>query len=147
MQLEQAWQAGAALTVRLLMLQVITSSLARLPEGMLVDESVDPRVRRAYQVMKEHLEGPLGNAELAAALHLSTPSLLRLFRTRVGASPYQEHLRLRLNRAADLLRGTSRSIEDIAAACGFTDRHHLTRVFTREWKTPPARYRRQATPL
>ncbi len=54
---------------------------------------------------------------------------------------------IRLNHAATLLRETTKSIEEVADACGFWDRNHFTRTFTREWKTPPAHYRRSATPV
>jgi AraC family transcriptional regulator len=78
---------------------------------------------------------------------MSEASLLRLFRTSGAASPQKDYLRIRLNHAATLLRETTKSIEEVADACGFWDRNHFTRTFTREWKTPPAHYRRSATPV
>ena len=42
---------------------------------------------------------------------------------------------------AQLLHLESMSIESIAQACGFADRFHFSRVFTRIMGAPPAAYR------
>jgi AraC-like DNA-binding protein len=129
------------------MLQLISSALDTIPERDIQHPVTNDRTTRAYLIMKEHLHTRLDNRALARQLNLSEASLLRLFRTTTGRSPQKEHLRLRLNHAAELLRNTNESIDWIAEACGFWDRNHFTRVFTQEWKIPPARYRHSSTAL
>ena len=129
------------------MLQLVASGLGAIPAHDIQHSVTDEHTTRAYQIMQEHLDARLANHDLARQLNLSEASLLRLFRTTTGRSPQKEHLLIRLNHAADLLRNSDDSIDQIAAACGFWDRNHFTRVFTREWKLPPARYRHSATPL
>lgn len=143
-------EAAARQNERLLgmaMLQQVSSALNTIPERDIQRPVTDDRIALAFRIMKEHLHSPLANRELARQLNLSEASLLRLFRTTAGQSPQKEHLRLRLNHAAELLRNSGESIERIAEACGFWDRNHFTRIFTREWKIPPAKYRHSATAL
>lgn len=129
------------------MLELVSSALGTIPEQDLQHRVTDDRTTLAYRIMKEHLHARLDNQDLARQLNMSEASLLRLFRTIVGRSPQKEHLRLRLNHAAELLRNTNESIDRIAEACGFWDRNHFTRLFTQEWKIPPARYRDSSTAL
>lgn len=132
---------------RMAMLSLVSSALTSLPEANISNFPIDPLTGRACRIMKEHIDRRLRNADLARLLNISEASLLRVFRATLGVSPGKEHLRIRLNHAAELLRMTGKSIEQIAEECGFWDRNHFTRVFTREWKTPPANYRKSATSL
>jgi transcriptional regulator GlxA family with amidase domain len=129
------------------MLQLVSSALGTIPERDIQRPVTNDRMTQAYRIMKEHLHTRLDNRDLARQLSMSEASLLRLFRTTTGRSPQKEHLRLRLNHAAELLGQTGESIDRIAETCGFWDRNHFTRVFTQEWKIPPARYRHSATAL
>ena len=126
---------------RAAILQLVTAAIASIPSASIRSPLRDSRVARAYDIMNRHLSTKLKNADIARPLGMSETSLLRLFRETVGASPQREHLRLRLNHAAYLLRHTDNSIEEIADECGFWDRNHFTRIFSREWKTSPAKYR------
>ncbi len=145
--LHVAAASGTEEILRMASLQLVVTGLASIPLSAITEAVVDQTVERAYGIMKEHLDTKLTNAELARRVNLSEASLLRHFRNTIGISPQKELQRLRLNHAATLLQQTGKSIENIAAECGFWDRNHFTRVFTREWKTPPAAYRRSATAL
>jgi len=128
-------------------LQLVTAAIAAIPATKIRARRHDQRTATAYRIMNEKLGQKLSNAELAQQLNMSEASLLRLFRDAIGASPQKEHLRLRLTHAASLLQQTAKSIDHIAEECGFSDRNYFTRVFTREWKSSPARYRKSATRL
>jgi AraC-like DNA-binding protein len=141
--LDQAVAGHDSLSFKTQMLLLVSDAIASVPVIKLRPPSTNQKIRQAYHLMKENLNRKLKNEQIARHLRVSEASLLRLFRETVGSSPQKEHLRLRLNHAAELLQNTSQSIEQIAAECGFWDRNHFTRVFTREWKTPPARYRNE----
>jgi AraC family transcriptional regulator len=49
----------------------------------------------------------------------------------------------RVKRAKDLLHGTNMPIAGVAAACGFADQSHLTRVFSKAFGISPGVWRRQ----
>jgi AraC-like DNA-binding protein len=122
-------------------------SIDSIPHENILTPLADERLDNAYRLMKERIDERIPNSVLAGALHMSEASLLRLFRASIGSSPQKEHMRLRLNHAAELLRSTDESIEHIAEATGFWDRNHLTRAFTSEYHNPPALYRSQSTQL
>ena len=130
---------------RMAMLQLVCSAVAAIPATSILAPFSDRRTEHACQIMKENVDTRLSNAELAHRLSMSEASLLRLFRGTLGVSPQKVHLRIRLNHAAKLLQHTTKSIEQIADDCGFWDRNHFTRVFTREWNTSPGRYRSTTT--
>lgn len=129
------------------MLELIAAGMAAIPHEELAPAITDNRIVRARSIMARSLDTRIANKELATHLNMSETALLRLFRETLGTSPQKEHLRLRLNHAANLLLQSEESIDQIAERCGFCDRNHFTRTFTREWEITPAHYRRTATPL
>jgi AraC-like DNA-binding protein len=84
----------------------------------------------------------LDNASLAKDAGLSVNTLLRRFRNATGTSPQRFLIQLRVERAAEMLRQTTLSIESIAEQCGFVDRYHLSRIFKGHAGMGPATYRR-----
>jgi AraC-like DNA-binding protein len=143
--LDKAAAGRHEFTFKTVMLQLVAYSLEAIDPALIRTPLTDKRIESARQIMKENLNTRLANRDLARMLNMSEASLLRLFRAAAGISPQKEHLHIRLNHAAALLQNTDKSIEQIASECGFWDRNHFTRVFTSEWKTPPARYRSSAT--
>jgi AraC-like DNA-binding protein len=85
--------------------------------------------------------------QAAAALHLSTRTLQRLFAEYVGVSPKWVLRRARLQEAAT--RADQGDVIDwarLAADLGYADQAHLTRDFTATVGLPPARYSRSLQP-
>lgn len=91
-----------------------------------------------------HLADPLTLAELAAVAGLSPWHFLRVFKAETGSTPMRFVARLRVEAAQHLLRTTTRTVTDIAYACGFSSPGHLTGAFARELGTTPTRYRAEA---
>ncbi len=67
--------------------------------------------------------------ELAEKSHLSKRHFTRIFQECMGRSPIDHLMHLRCQKAAELLRGTERTITDIAFNCGFSDSNYFTRSF------------------
>ncbi len=79
-------------------------------------------------------------ADLAGAAGITPARLCRSFARQVGLPPHAYHLRLRIERAKQLLlRG--QPVARVAAATGFADQSHLGRHFRRIVGATPARYR------
>ncbi|MFE6910076.1 AraC family transcriptional regulator [Streptomyces erythrochromogenes] len=78
-----------------------------------------------------HLGRRITLDELSAVAGVSSAHLNRLFRASLGESPHQYVLRQRVERAQNALLHSDDSIADIAAAHGFADQSHLTRVLRR----------------
>ncbi|NGN69593.1 AraC family transcriptional regulator [Streptomyces sp. A7024] len=94
----------------------------------------------ARQVLHDRWTEPVTVAELSAAAGMPRASLIAAFRKAYGLPPHAYLLRLRANRARRLLLAGQRPAE-VAAATGFADQAHLTRVFKRYFGVTPGALR------
>jgi AraC family transcriptional regulator len=99
----------------------------------------------AIEIANERYAGCLGLTEVAAAAGVHPVHLARQFRLRMGCTFGEFVRRIRTARALAQLRSTSASIAEIAAATGFADQSHLTRLITASVGLSPAVYRREAS--
>jgi AraC-like DNA-binding protein len=95
----------------------------------------------------EYIEANLGNnpsiSELARECHLSASYFARAFRQMMHMPPHQWLLHRRIESAKAMLRDTDTSLAEVAAACGFADQSHLSRVFGRVQGCSPREWRRR----
>ncbi|HST44130.1 MAG TPA: AraC family transcriptional regulator [Luteimonas sp.] len=100
------------------------------------------QLRRAQELLRANLASGVSLAELAAACELSIRQFTRAFRASTGLSPHGALVRMRLERAKDLLADPRLALGAIALDCGFADQSHFTRVFQRRVGMSPGAYRR-----
>jgi len=81
--------------------------------------------------------------EMARKAYMSRSYFSLLFRMQFGVAPHQYLLRLRLESALGLLRGTSMPLQEIADSCGFSSVHHFSKMFKQRYGDPPSRVRVQ----
>jgi transcriptional regulator GlxA family with amidase domain len=93
--------------------------------------------------MEQSLESPVPRQELARIAGVSVRQVERLFRQHLGCSLGEHYLRLRLDRARDLLRQTSLSVLEAGLACGFGSASHFSRAYRRRHGHPPTSERRR----
>jgi AraC-like DNA-binding protein len=101
------------------------------------------QLRCATEFMIERLGEDMSLSEPAAACGLSSAYFARAFKQSMGTPPHRWMLLQRVLRAKTLLRDADRSLTDIAAACGFADQSHFTRVFTNTVGSSPGAWRKQ----
>ncbi len=82
--------------------------------------------------------------DLAREATMSPYHFLRVFERVVGITPGQYMLRMRLNRAAVLLRRSTLSVARVAADAGFGDLSTFNRQFRRAMRMSPNAYRARA---
>jgi AraC-like DNA-binding protein len=80
-------------------------------------------------------------ATLARAAHLSPAHFSREFRRAFGEPPHQYLLTRRMERAAELLRNTDRSVADICLLVGLTSVGSFTTSFGKTYGMSPTAYR------
>jgi AraC family transcriptional regulator len=98
---------------------------------------------RAYEaVMDGSSEGGLRIGDVAAEIGVHPVHLARVFRKAWGCSPGELLRWRRTDRAAELLRETTRTAAQIAQEVGFVDQSHLTHAFRTRIGLTPAAYRR-----
>src|SRR3954454_12324224 len=83
---------------------------------------------------------------LARAARLSPAHFSREFRRAFGETPHQYLLTRRLERAAELLRATDRSVADICFTVGLSSVGSFTTSFGRAYGRSPTAYRAQFPP-
>jgi len=76
-------------------------------------------------------------------LHISSLHLRRRFQRDTGLPLWQHVIRLRVERARDLLQQGRLSLRDIATEVGFADQSHLNRHFKRIYGVSPRHLFRQ----
>ena len=100
------------------------------------------QIRCATELMIERLGDDLSLSEPARACGLSLSYFSRAFKQSVGAPPHRWLLLQRVQRAKSLLRNSDRSLAETAAACGFADQSHFTRVFSNVVGVSPGAWRK-----
>lgn len=103
---------------------------------------VDPRIGRALSAMHGRPERPWTVTTLAREAGESRSGFATRFKTAVGESPMEYLARWRVELGADLLVREELTVGEAAARVGYETDAAFTRVFKRQFGTPPARYRR-----
>jgi AraC-like DNA-binding protein len=84
--------------------------------------------------------------DVAKAVGLSGDHLRHCFTARYGIGPGQWLLRVRCDRARDLLARSELPLAAVATECGFRSLKHFSAAFQRTTGVPPMRWRRQHRP-
>lgn len=101
---------------------------------------LNPGVHVVQQHLVAHPESADRLSELARMAGMSERTLTRTFRLATGISVRAYRERLRLERARDLMRNPTMTMDAIASACGYADARQLRRLWTaRRGKSPRAR--------
>lgn len=101
------------------------------------------QMRRAQEILREHLDGNVRVQYLAQECGLSVSHFARAFRVSFGLSPIQWLIRQRVNLAQELLRNNKLTLSQIATQAGFADQSALARTFSKQIGTSPGRWRRE----
>ena len=75
---------------------------------------------------------------VAASLGISIAHFYRVFKGQTGLSPYQYHSQLRIERAKQMLHGTTMSVKQIAAALAFENPFHFSKAFKQKTGMSPS---------
>jgi len=102
---------------------------------------LDERIRHATDILADEINRPLALAELARRCGLSLSRFAHLFRAQVGVSPQHYLEKIRLERAAQLLRSTSLSIGEIAGESGYANAFYFSNRFKKAFRKSPSLYR------
>jgi AraC family transcriptional regulator len=98
--------------------------------------------QRAKELLMASIDGDISVARLAGECGLSITGFNRAFGLSTGLTPHQWLLEHRVQKAMSLLRGSTISVDEVASACGFVDKRHFVRVFTRTVGTNPRAWQR-----
>jgi AraC-like DNA-binding protein/mannose-6-phosphate isomerase-like protein (cupin superfamily) len=121
-----------------LLMEILILKIAEtaLPFG----ESMSPAFA-TYQRCREYIHGHYQELDslgaIAKACCIDQAYLCRLFKRFGHQTPYQSLLRLRMNRAAELLLTPGKLAKEVAHEMGFEDQFHFSRTFKKTFGLSP----------
>lgn len=122
---------------------LLFSLLHQIPANAWKNRVLDSRVINGILYMEKNLkETELSNRVLAEKGGMSVNAYARIFKEQSGYSPRKYLLKMRVEKACNLLHHSDLTIDQIASSCGFSDRYYFTRIFSRTMKVSPGVYRR-----
>ncbi|KAA0081738.1 helix-turn-helix domain-containing protein [Mycolicibacterium sp. P9-64] len=106
----------------------------------------DDSLQSVVEWMEENALEPLDLASIARHASTSVRSLNRHFRARLGTTPLQLLLQMRIDRARRLLESTRLPLDRVAEQSGFASHASLRYHFVRSVGVPPHTYRTSYDP-
>jgi AraC-like DNA-binding protein/quercetin dioxygenase-like cupin family protein len=94
--------------------------------------------------LEQHYAEPLTIDDLAGVARISQSTLFRVFRHLMGRSPVDYLIRLRISKAAQILRREPMRVSDVSEAVGFSDSNYFSRQFHHVMGVSPRDYRRRS---
>lgn len=116
-------------------------------KGLVVRQSTDtfaitdPALSRAAAYMAEHFQRNISMEDVAHHTDISLRALHYTFQRGLQTTPGQHLLRIRMDRARELVEQGGEKIGTIAVNCGFLTLRNFHRAFIKEFGMPPAAYR------
>ena len=98
---------------------------------------------RAKDLIDRRYAQPLDVATLAGEAYASSAHFARSFKRAFGETPHRYIQRRRVERAAELLRGTESSVTEVGLDVGFASLSSFSRAFRELTGEPPSAYARR----
>ncbi len=117
--------------------------VSRPPQSQPRSARGNARVRKMLDFIDAHSAEPLTLAQIAASASLSESEGSRTFRRVTGETAFSYLRGRRVARVMELLKSTSKDLEQIAAETGFGGASYLIRVFRERTGMTPRRFREQ----
>ncbi|MBQ2967888.1 MAG: AraC family transcriptional regulator [Clostridia bacterium] len=104
--------------------------------------TVNAPVEAAKHIIKFNYNTDLTLTKLADRLNLNPTYFSRLFKEKTGMSPKQYILKIRMDRAKELLSHTQYTVKEISNSIGFPDSLYFSRLFKKYENLSPLAYRK-----
>lgn len=98
---------------------------------------------RLHEWIGGNIQRKISVEDMARECAMSSRNFSRRYTQTMGVSPAKALEAIRVDAARDILAATHRSIQTVAAECGFQDDERMRRAFLRNIKTTPSQYRKQ----
>lgn len=118
----------------------LLSFLGLIPKRGQAERS-EAYIEQAILYMQEKLESDLALEELADHTRISRQHLNHLFKQATGFAPIDYYLRMKMQRACQLLDLTGGSVKEIALSIGISDPYYFSRLFKKLIGISPSEYR------
>ena len=103
------------------------------------------RINDALVYVEKHYRRPISADHLSLEVNLSKEKLQAGIQRQTGLTLHLHVLKVRMDKAKELLRNTDHPVKSIAAATGFKRASHFIDTFKRFYAQTPNQYRLQLT--
>ena len=100
-------------------------------------------IQEAITFMEHNYHREITVEDMANVCKLNRSYFSKLFKDSMGCPPQEFLIRMRLSKAADLMKGTGKSIGDISSMCGYPNQLHFSRAFKQRYGVSPREWRAQ----
>ena len=143
-------EIGGRLVCKGCLLQLVAYLVRHYAQEMLGQEDSLRRMKKlerlniVYQYIERNYSSPISNRELADLIHVSEGRFSHLFKESAGMAPLQYINKVRLEKAANLLKRGDYTVAEVAAAVGFSDYNPFGRLFRRTFGCTPVKARKNS---
>ncbi|MBR5527996.1 MAG: helix-turn-helix transcriptional regulator [Clostridia bacterium] len=114
----------------------VLNAIRMIADGTDVDESADflshlclEDVQKAMEFIKINYKNPISLEDIAKSAAMSSSYLSATFKKITGMSPYNYLITTRIEKAAELIKKTDKTVMSIALECGFTSLTSFNKAF------------------
>jgi len=122
-------------------LRQILSNIAFLTTYTPPARSKDLNVEQIINFMLKNIAAQCSLADFSTEACMSPSHFSRKFREKTGYSPIDYFIRLKIQRACELLETTNLKIREISRRLGYKDQYYFSRIFKKIIGISPNRYR------
>jgi AraC-like DNA-binding protein len=103
-------------------------------------------IYQSIEYMLRHQDQPLQVSKLASVSNISPSHYFAVFKRVTGFAPIDFFIRLRMQRACELLESTTLCVKEVAGSLGYDDPFYFSRVFKSVNGMAPTDYRKLDEP-
>lgn len=122
----------------------VRERISRAAAKPLFSPEIQNSIVKAMSLVQQNISSPISSAEVAQMVNMSGSYFSQCFKQYVGQT-YTDYVRdIRIERAKEYLRSTTRTIQWIAEQIGYSDEKYFSRLFREHAGVLPSEYRQQS---
>lgn len=100
-------------------------------------------VKRIISYLNQNYSNKISLDQIAHNMYLSPVYISKIFKEELGESPINYLIKIRLEKAREILMESDGSIKNIANEVGYEDVYHFSKLFKKYYGVSPLNYRKQ----
>lgn len=122
-------------------LKGVRERIGRARAKPLFSQEIQNSIVKAMSLVQQNISKPISSSEIAQLVNMSGSYFSQCFKQYVGQT-YTDYVRdIRMERAKEYLRGTTKTIQWIAEQIGYSDEKYFSRLFREHTGALPSEYR------
>jgi AraC-like DNA-binding protein len=137
---------GKEILLKAYLLEILFMVYTALEENKAIasSDSGFEKIKKAFDYINENYEYKINVQELAALCNLSSNYFAGLFKQQTGYAPNEYVIRVRIEKAKQLLAKSQYTVSEISEKIGFGDIHYFSYYFKKIEGMSPSQYRQSA---